>query len=65
VREVSDLNSLTQRDVERYDRQMLIGEWGRAGQAKLKRAGVVVAGVGGLGCSAAVCALRGSVEFVS
>jgi molybdopterin/thiamine biosynthesis adenylyltransferase len=54
VREVSDLNSLTQRDVERYDRQMLIGGWGRAGQTKLKRAGVVVAGVGGLGCSAAV-----------
>jgi adenylyltransferase/sulfurtransferase len=45
---------LTEREVERYDRQMLIGEWGQAGQAKLKRAGAVVAGVGGLGCPAAI-----------
>jgi adenylyltransferase/sulfurtransferase len=54
VREMSDLNSLTEREAERYDRQMLIGEWGRTGQMKLKQAGVVVAGVGGLGCSAAI-----------
>ncbi len=33
----------------RYDRQMRIPGWGRAGQRKLERASVLVAGVGGLG----------------
>ncbi len=40
---------LTQREVARYERQMLIPDWGKSGQRKLKKAGVLVAGAGGLG----------------
>ena len=41
---------LTKLERERYSRQMLIHEWGEEGQVKLKKAKVVVAGIGGLGC---------------
>ena len=51
---MTDLASLSRREMERYDRQMRIRGWGDQGQAKLKSAGVVVAGSGGLGCPAAV-----------
>ena len=40
---------LTTAEQQRYDRQMLIREVGRAGQKRLKKAGVVIAGAGGLG----------------
>jgi len=35
---------------EQYARQVLIPGWGEAGQERLRRARVVVAGAGGLGC---------------
>ena len=38
------------RGLQRYDRQMLIEGFGREGQERLRRAKVVVAGAGGLGC---------------
>ncbi len=41
---------LTQYDLDRYDRQMMIPGWGEAGQEKLKKAKVFIAGAGGLGC---------------
>ncbi len=40
---------LTEYDRVRYSRQMLIDGWGEAGQLKLKRARVFLAGAGGLG----------------
>ena len=44
---------LTKDERERYDRQIMIGGFGQAGQEKLKRAKVFIAGAGGLGCAAA------------
>jgi len=41
--------SLTERDVQRYGRQMMVRGFGEEGQLKLKRARALVAGAGGLG----------------
>lgn len=40
---------LTKKELVRYERQMILPEWGEVGQEKLKKARVVVAGAGGLG----------------
>ena len=40
---------LSQEELERYSRQIMISGFGEAGQAKLKKAKVFIAGVGGLG----------------
>jgi len=42
---------LTTNELERYDRQIMIRGLGEEGQEKLKRAKVIIAGAGGLGCS--------------
>ena len=44
---------LTGGERERYDRQIMIGGFGQAGQERLKRVKVFIAGAGGLGCAAA------------
>jgi adenylyltransferase/sulfurtransferase len=41
-------------ELNRYDRQILISELGLEGQRKLKASKIVVAGVGGLGCTASL-----------
>lgn len=40
---------LSKRELARYQRQILIPEWTKVGQEKLKKAKVLVAGAGGLG----------------
>ena len=45
---------LSPREIERYDRQISISSFGIEAQLKLKRAAVLVAGVGGLGSAAAI-----------
>ena len=45
---------LTDNEKKRYDRQIMIPEIGEEGQEKLKRAKIVIAGVGGLGSPIAV-----------
>jgi molybdopterin-synthase adenylyltransferase len=45
---------LTSGELERYDRQIMIGEIGQEGQEKLKRSRVVIAGAGGLGSPIAI-----------
>ncbi len=40
---------LTENDLQRYDRQMILPGFGREGQEKLKKAKVFLAGAGGLG----------------
>jgi molybdopterin/thiamine biosynthesis adenylyltransferase len=45
---------LTVDELERYDRQIMLREIGEAGQEKLKRASVFIAGAGGIGSPAAI-----------
>ncbi len=45
---------LTEKEKVRYNRQMLIKNWGEDGQEKLKTANVFIAGAGGLGCPASM-----------
>ena len=41
---------LTEREIRRYSKQIMLPEVGLAGQEKLKKSSVVVIGAGGLGC---------------
>jgi len=45
---------LTERELQRYDRQMMIYGFGEEGQEKLKKAKVFIAGAGGLGSPIAI-----------
>ena len=49
--------ALTDAQVERYARHILLPEIGGAGQAKIQAAKVLVVGAGGLGMSAALAGL--------
>jgi len=48
------VHGLTQTEVERYSRQLVLPELGRQGQEKLKGSAVVVVGAGGLGIPTSV-----------
>jgi len=45
---------LTRNELERYDRQIMIYDFGEEGQEKLKKAKIFIAGTGGLGSPASV-----------
>ncbi len=51
---MNPLPELTQADRERYHRHLVLGEFGEAGQQKLKAARVLIVGGGGLGSPAAL-----------
>jgi len=46
---------LSQQELARYERQIMIPDWGEAGQEKLKQAKIMVAGAGGLGSAVLTC----------
>ncbi len=48
------MTSLSEYDLARYNRQMMLPGWGQEGQEKLKRSRVFIAGAGGLGSPAAL-----------
>ncbi len=45
---------LSESELTRYDRQIMVDDWGRKGQGRLKDSTVLIAGAGGLGCPAAL-----------
>lgn len=47
-------SSLSQDEVQRYSRQLILPEIGVSGQKKLKESSVLIVGCGGLGCPASV-----------
>jgi molybdopterin/thiamine biosynthesis adenylyltransferase len=58
---------LTKDDLTRYERQILYTGFGEKGQERLKHSHVVVAGLGGLGCSASLyltCAGVGHITLI-
>jgi molybdopterin/thiamine biosynthesis adenylyltransferase len=58
---------LTKDDLTRYKRQILYTDFGEKGQERLRQSHVVVAGLGGLGCSASLyltCAGVGHVTLI-
>lgn len=48
------MTSLSEREITRYNRQMMVADWGEEGQEKLKRSTVFIAGMGGLGCPVSI-----------
>jgi len=55
---------LTANELKRYDRQMMIGGFGKEGQEKLKRAKVFVAGGGGLGSPSSIYLAAAGVGMI-
>lgn len=55
---------LTRKDLERYDRQIMIYGFGEEGQEKLKKARVFIAGCGGLGSPLAIYLAAAGVGII-
>jgi molybdopterin/thiamine biosynthesis adenylyltransferase len=48
------LGNLTDEEIQRYSRQLMLPNFGEEGQCKLQQASVLIVGVGGLGSPAAI-----------
>ena len=57
-------NYLTDQDRQRYNRQILYPDLGEEGQERLKKAGAVVLGAGGLGSSVAVNLVYAGIGYI-
>ncbi|MFH1639548.1 MAG: HesA/MoeB/ThiF family protein [Chloroflexota bacterium] len=55
---------LTEKELERYDRQIIMPGFGREGQEKLKKARAFIAGVGGLGSPLAIYLAAAGVGMI-
>ena len=59
------ISKLEPDELLRYDRQLIIQDFGEQGQEKLKNAEIVIIGVGGLGCSSTIYLTAAGVGHIT
>jgi len=58
------MENLTEKELQRYDRQIMLRGWGEEAQKKLKRARVAIAGIGGLGSPVSIYLTAAGVGYL-